>query len=247
MAAYVTVAEVKNEGLPSTYSNSRISAAIIRWQQFIERACRQFFDARAATVDMDGNDTDTLFLPMPLISVSALYVNDDFDHAVPASTYRAYTQRGPVEDDRRNPKIRILRATTVFDPLYSRGGGVRFLKGSRNQRVVGTWGFTEEDGTTPLLIKRALIKMVIIDLTAQGASPGGLYGDVTASPDPAGSVTSETTDGHVISFGNDATLPDESRTGLTSITKDEEITKILEAYKGPIVVAVPGSVNWFMG
>lgn len=243
MAAYVTVQEVRAEGAPAAISNSRISAAINRWQQFIERACRQFFDVRSATVELDGNDTDTLFMNVPIVTVTGLYINSDFTNVLPADRYVAFTQRGPVEDDRRNPKIKILRTGRFFDSPRNFSGPPAFLKGVRNQRIVGTFGFTEPDGSTPLLIKRALIKLVLKELALSGST--GLMAEVTAEPGPAGAVVRELTDGHEIDYADHTFAPD--RVGLSIVTQDAEITAILDLYRGPIIVGVPGSPNWFLG
>lgn len=204
------------------------------WSQFVDRATRQWFEPRTKTLLVDGNGTDTLFLPVPIISVAALYVNGDFVNAVTSSEFTVYSG----DEARKNPKLKLNGGSygrDIFLPLQRRMG-VGFARGNKNQRVVGTFGYIEADGSTPRLIQRAVLRLVANNVGrrafAQSIAAGG------------GWVKSESTDGHSISYG----FP-ETKVGTMGITRDAEVEAILQMYKGPILLAAPGGRGswWSLG
>ena len=243
MAPYITIADVRAAGVLDPPDDTAITAAITRWQQFIERATRNFFDSRTFILELDGNDSDTLFLPVPIITLNNLFVNDSFTVAVDPTRIRVYNNRGPIQDDRYNPKIRLFETLSLFLPPPRSTFGPVFLKGRQNQRVDAAFGFTEPDGSTPELIKRALLKLVVKQLTEEDAL-GGLGVTIT-TPAFAGPVISETTDGHSLSFGFEPGR--KTKAGFNQITGDSEVDQILAMYRAPISMGVPGSTLWFMG
>ena len=243
--AYITVAECRALGISTDITDDAIAAAILVWTAFIDRATRQFFEPKTVTLDIDGNDSDTLFLPVPVISVTNLYINDDMVTAVPTDRYKVYNGRGPIDDDRRNPKLRLIRHPNIFirpDVFYS---GPVFMKGSKNQRIVGSFGFTESDGSTPQLIKRAVAKMVkrSVEMDHEAAQNNG-----ETPSQAAGDVIMEITDGHTVQYGTNKSfgMP-AGKMGTAAITNDPEVEKIIEMYRAPLAIAVPGSMSWFMG
>jgi hypothetical protein len=240
---YATVTDLRAEGVPTEIADAQIQPAIDRWSQFIDRACRQFFEAKTLTVDLDGNDSHILFLPFPIISVTSLYLNGQFTTALGTSSYTVYNGRTTGgQDDRKNPKIRLVRASSsIYEVPRLNPHGPVFLKGNRNQRIVGSFGYTESDGSTPLLIKRAVMKLTVKSLK-NGA---GLWDELENPPVPGGGVMSETTDGHTITY--DAFRINPSRPGLSGITGDQEVDRILDLYKAPLAMSVPCSVDSFKG
>lgn len=232
--AYATVADVRAEGLTdtTTYPDPQVQASLNLWAQFIERATGQFFDVRSLTLLLDGKDTDTLFLPFPIIAITQLFMNNRFtaSDVIDPIRYVVYNRTFP-QDDRRNPKIKLVTANLDFYQMAAWGvGGRGFLRGLLNQKLVGTFGFVESDNSTPLMIKRALMKLVLrnIDQMAAGSVPlvGGQKGH----------VTSETTDSHSVMYQAPKKLDP-----LTLITGDPEVDKILRLYRAPINIAVTGS------
>lgn len=233
--AYVTVEDVRAVGVPDPPTDEEVEASILLWSQFVDRVTRQFFEPREGTYETDGNDSSILFLPIPIITCTALYANDNFTTPVSSDRYRVYNSRGPITDDRKNPKISLHGSGDIWSSALNRSA---FVRGARNQRVVGTWGYTESDGSTPAAIRHAVLKLVRRDLMAQvGTTPG-------TPPDPptGGVVIMEITDGHTIQYANTSPIP--SRPGTVACTGDVEVDKILELYKGPIIVSSPGSNFW---
>lgn len=239
MSLYVSVAEMRTEGVPSSILDAKIIAALTMWQAVIERICRQHFDVRSATLDIDGTESNMLHLPVPIISVTSLYINNDFVTVQPTTMYKAYTSRGPVGDDRKNPKITLIaEQQSIFSPSSSRV----FSKGKMNQRIVGSWGYTEPDGTTPEPIKYALKKLAIKQLKA-GGSTGMWQGASVVTA--AGPMTQEVTDGHSMTYAN--MFQNIVKPGTIGLTGDAQVDAILVLYKGPIIVKAPiglGEVSW---
>lgn len=246
MTRYINPADVRLAGLgPEVANDSAVLAAIDTWQQFLERACRQWFYPRALDFRFDGTDSDTINFGVPIISVENLWVNLGTTQQQPLpldpTRYCVYSSAGGVQDDRRNPRIKIVAFEQVRDiftaPIVQPNTKLRFRKGRQNQRVVGTFGFVEPDGSTPRLIKRALTKLVVEKL----ASP--IYvGASGTEPDPpppllAGVLASETTDLHSMTYQQ---APFRARgVGLIGITKDQEVLDVIRLYRAPIGVATP--------
>jgi hypothetical protein len=142
----ITVDQVRAEGLDEVDADDpRVELAIKIWSDFIEQQCRQPFAPRARTVMMDGNNTDTLFLPWPMLALRALYINGDFTKAVSENDYRAYTGLD-FPDDRKNPKLQLVagECNTSSRASYYLGRNRRpFARGKQNQRLVGVFGYCD--------------------------------------------------------------------------------------------------------
>lgn len=233
--AYVTLEEVRNEGLTSAQaSDARVLELIEYWSRFIDQACGQWFESRSLTVEMDGNDSPTLFLLAPIIELSALYLNED-TAPLPVGYYRVYNSRA-LPDDRRNPRIKLKGfKRDIFRPGLLSADGPRFLKGERNQKLVGTFGFTEADGSTPPLIKRAVLRLVLKNPRPMGEGGGG--------PPVTQFIKSETTDGHSISYATPSELGVGS-TGTLGVTGDPETERIIRMYRRPILLGAPGAMHY---
>ena len=117
---------------------------------------------------------------------------------------------------------------------------LKFRKGAKNQAVKGTFGFTEEDGTVPKLIKRALCKLVVeklgSPLVVDPTSPG------PALPPILGTLLEEETDDHRVKYGAVGGGTSARKPGLSGITSDPEILDIIKLYRAPLGLATPA--NW---
>jgi hypothetical protein len=231
---YASIEDIREfSGLtPSQVSDEGVFAAIQLWQEVIERICRQWFYPKSLTLEVNGNDSDVLHFGVPIISVSEVYINGGVE-ALDSSAYKVYL-------DYRDPKICLTHAQQIAD-LYTaalRGGDARFYKGYQNQRIVGVFGHVITGNKAPRPIRRALTKLVTEKLVAQyGAGASGGTSTVIA-----GTVVSETTDGHSISYGVQST--NSRRSGLLGITSDMEILDIFALYRAPIGVATPAAWSY---
>lgn len=236
---YCSVQDIRDLGIDATMmSDADVLAQIELWQAILERVTRQWFNARQMVLSIDGNDSDTLFFGVPIISIDYIKINKSTVELDPEA-YRVYNGRAGFPDHRHNPKI-SLKPEESFD-IYNRpvnySGSNRFRRGYQNQEIKGIFGFTEADGSTPKAIKRALCKLVYEKIT-NPINPGQ-GGSLPAPPPPAtGPLVEEETDDHRRKFA--VTAPKAKAAGiLDGITSDPEIQQILRLYRAPMGAATP--------
>ncbi|RLE25631.1 MAG: hypothetical protein DRJ65_07330 [Acidobacteria bacterium] len=231
---YISVQDVRDAGLlEADYSDAEVMAAIDMWQQFLERACRQWFNPRTLIFKTDGTDSDTLHFGVPIISVEYLKINDRTDE-FDVTQYLVYSGN-KYPDDRGNPRIKLVSPYVDRNIFVSAGyGKTKFRKGRQNQEIKGTFGYVESDGSTPKMICRALLKIVIEKLTAGVYSPTG-----ATPPSILGMVLKEKTDGHSITYGAPGGEVSKRRPGLSGIIQDPEVLDIIKLYRAPIGIATP--------
>lgn len=228
-ALCVSIADLRAEGVPASISDAQVLRSIQTWQAFVERECRQWFYPRQMTWDLDGSGTTLLQLPVPIISISALYLNSEFSAPVDPENYIVYSGRGENgRDDRKNPRVKLYTGeTTIFEGV----GPVRrrlfvFSIGEKNQRLVGSFGYTEADGGAPEPIKYAIRKLAIRGIRPMWTT-GGAAG-------PAGPMLEEETDRHRRKW-SDPSVASKAWT----ISGDPEVDQILAMYRGPISMRAP--------
>lgn len=238
---YVSVAEVRAVGLNSDPpSDGAIQSEICTWQAFLERATRQWFRPIATEFFLDGTDSDALHLPVPIISIDEIRINDE-EEALDVRHFRVYDGI-LLPDDRKNPRIKLVDTFANRRDIFTgpdRAFRNRFRKGRQNQFVKGTFGYVEANGAPPLLIKRALIKLVIeklgVPLVEDPSNP------VNPPPLVTGMVKEEWTDGHKLKYEISGGALKARAPGLAGITNDPEILRIITLYKAPIGMATPAN------
>lgn len=223
---------IRAEGVTVARADDGIVLKRIRaWQGFIERATGNWFFPRSMTLNIDGRGTPLLQLPYPIVTVSALYLNGDFDAALDADEYVVYGGRGLTErDDRRNPRIKLVTTeTSIFSGTGAAGGGnTVFEVGEQNQRVVGTFGFVEPDGSVPAPIEYALTKLVVGSSKKLGLSDGSA----------AGPKIEEETDRHRVKWADPFV-----GSKMFPTTGDSEVDQILARYRRPTFVRGPRTLH----
>lgn len=230
---YITIQDIRDLGVLETdYDDATVLAYINMCQALIDRACRQWFCPKALIIEVDGTDSDLLAFGVPIISIDYVMINGS-DEELNSDYYKVYNSN-TYPDDRRNPRIKLVRNNnqrSIFTQVNDR---LIFRKGRKNQIVKGTFGFIEEDGSTPLLIKRAMKKLVIEKMINQP-----IFGSsaVATTPPILGSVIEEWTDGHKLKY--DTTETAEQRSGYSGLTSDPEILDIIKLYRAPIGCATP--------
>jgi hypothetical protein len=239
---YIEVQDVRDAGLTDivTYPDALVLSHIEIWQAFLDRACRQWFLPREMILEIDGNDGDTLYFGVPIISVEYIKLNGSADY-LDETLYKVYSTT-TIPDARRNPRIALVGPDAYRDifvaPLVH--GPLKFTRGRQNQEIKGVFGFVESDGTPPKLIKRALLKLVLEKLQ------NPVYEEnPTPSPPPIlGAVLEEKTDDHSLKYAAPVT-PEKRNFGLSGITSDPEILDIIKLYRAPIGVAVPAQWSYY--
>lgn len=210
------------KGVPA---DSALDSLILQAQAFIDRHTRQWFNARAGVVKRMGNNSSLMQLPVAIISVSQIILNGN---QPPLDLAGALIGTGRfISDDRRNPRIILRRANLDIFALEPRV----FLK-ERITEITGVFGFLEEDGSTPLLIQRATLKLAILRMM----NTAGASAAASASSGDRGPVESEKTDIHEISYFDPRASTGSSTSDGTGLSGDDEVDDIIASYKGPILI-----------
>jgi hypothetical protein len=239
---YCSVQDIRDHGITvAMASDEEIRTQLLLWQAVLDRACRQWFNPRALTIRVDGNDSYMMFFGIPIITMDYIRINND-ENDLSTSYYQVYNSR-TYPDDRRNPRVRLVQGWEYRD-IFTHPDTValKFRKGARNQLFSGTFGFVEEDGTTPLPIKRALCKLVIEKLGQPLV--GDPSGSTPAIPPVLGPLLEEETDDHRMKWGAVGGGTAARKPGLSGITSDPEILDIIKLYKAPIGIATPASWSY---
>lgn len=185
---YTTIAEMRARGVTTTLADDETLLTSIELNsRMIDEYTGRWFYPRETTMRLDGRGTITLHLDIPIIDVTRVAVDywaDDEDPTDIALTdievYNRHVRLGMTKpDDRTCPKI-VLRLTSDTERrvLPGWGAGV-FPKGQQNVLIEGVFGYTEPDGSVPLLIREACRRMVKKDLVAMASGgSGGASGPV---------------------------------------------------------------------
>lgn len=224
---YVTLQDIRDEGYDDDdISDDRALVLSYGWQNWIEHMTGQWFSPKELTFDIDGNGSRVLWLNVPIISLTSLYINDDFTNELDSSYYTVYNRIRP-EDDRKNPRIKLKRQSSS---IFSSGSNRVFQTGDLNQRLIGTFGYVEEDGSTPFIVKRAILTLIALTMD--------LKSDSEIDELSSGRRIEEVTDRHRVRFAN---LYNEIQawkpTGLT------DVDNVLQSMRKPAFVGSPRSFN----
>lgn len=230
MGEYITVQQIRDEGITIAIApDSKVLNYIRTWQEILERACRNWFEARLLTVQLNGTDSDTLFLGVPIISLTHLKINNS-DTALESTYYKVYSEKGS-PDYRRNPKISLVseELRDVFTaPLTT--GRLKFYKGKKNQEIKATFGFIEPDiaasGSIKFVGKHNLVDGETFVLN-DGTTTVTFHFDVSGTYTPVG--------------GYDAT---DIRVNVSSDTSADEVaTTAKTAINGSTLDITGGTIN----
>lgn len=206
-----------------------LEAYIKQAMAFIDRHTRQWFNARTfddtKPVLMEGNNSTVLFFPVPILEIHSIR-KEVGSEVLDSNFYQVFNGRD-FPDDRRNPMIKLRQEDD--DVLFVSSG--KWMRGVRAV-ITGIFGFLEADGSTPLLIQRATLKLALIyaskslgEIAAAAAESGDL-----------GPIKREKTDLHEIEYFDARTGGKDSINDGSGLSGDDEIDDVIAAYKGPIVI-----------
>jgi hypothetical protein len=219
---YVTVAEVRAEGVPADVPDARISNRILKWEAIVEQITNNIFRViNPGELRFDGNDSDILHFNLALVAVTSLRINDE-TVAVDTDEYIAFTGNEKPNDDRKNPKIQLR---PLRESIFRRHSSI-FVRGL-DQFVTATWGHVDGGTDTPLAIKAAIIQLVVLDLDGYFEQAGG--GGTPA----ISQKRREKTDDHEIEYFE----VEDRRVVWQSIPAD--VADILAMYRAPWAINVP--------
>jgi hypothetical protein len=160
--SYANYQDLQDQGLdPTTFTEAQAKVALLMASQLIEKYTRNFFREETGTFIFDGNNSHILHLPIPILTVTSLTVNNG-STVLDSDWYRAHTGRSFPTDDRRNPKIELRRSSTASSSIYVVNSATTdiFVKGL-DQTIVGTFGYLEPDDSVPLAVKQAVMILAI--------------------------------------------------------------------------------------
>jgi len=218
---YINLTDIRAEGIPvTTLSDDRAEFLSEGWQAWFEAKTGNWFEAKTKTLSLDGDGSRILSLNVPIISITELYTNGDFTTALDSELYVVYNRYYP--DDRRNPKIVLAGDTNDF---FSPSGGV-FNVGNQNQKVIGSFGYVEEDGSVPFPVCRAIMTLIV--LSSENMGDGEI--DILRG----GRVVEEVTDRHRIRFANLF-----NDLGQWSPSGIADVDEALKMYRRPAIIRSP--------
>lgn len=194
---YATIQQLREEGLSDTLvSNGKAITLLRRASELVEKITRNLFYETEGTFIFDGNNSYLLHLPLALIEVTSLTINNE-SSALGSSDFRAYTGRALPQDDRYNPKVELRRTqeASIFTSFKSR----KFLKGY-DQTIVGKFGFLEPDGSTPATINECVIAIVMMTWQTLFARFGYDSGGGGGPGPMIGPLKRERTDDHEVEW-----------------------------------------------
>lgn len=171
---YATVQQLRDEGVTTAQiTDAALRAKISMMSRLIDMWTGRWFYPQVMTLLIDGTGGRILQLGPPIISISQVrlltqgdtLVESD-DTIVNLNSLRVYnrhlTQLLTDPDDRNNPKIQWVAIEEHQIGVDSVGC---FPRGTQNIQVVGSFGYTDPDGTpsgkTPVLINQACMMMVV--------------------------------------------------------------------------------------
>lgn len=220
--------------LGASYATSPDDAALLlllrRAVAYLHDATGRWFVQRWGSIRLDGTDAAVLWLPHPVVStdqggsgVIAVRLVDDTEDLDPTSYVAVDGAHLGADDPRQNPRIeRVTRARTSAPPIEYGRAGV-WPAGVQNVEVTATWGYLEEDGSTPELILHALARLVVW---------------VSASPDDLESIEDRKRAGLVFEQVRGRSYSLAAHAAGAGLTLDREIDLILRGYRRPAEVRV---------
>jgi hypothetical protein len=146
---YASIADIRAEGiLVATASDARLTDLLDEATRWIDRVTGWFFEPRTLTIRMDGRGSPSVEPYVPPISITHLYINDEEVSHDPADLV---VVGSPLSTYYEGPRLTLRHG--------------RFPKGRGNVVVEGSFGVTEDDGTssgrTPAAIRRACMLLVL--------------------------------------------------------------------------------------
>lgn len=231
---YISPNEVRAEGLTTAQcSDARLIDLILRAQDYIDASTRQMFRPVPQTLKMDGPESHTMHLNLPIVGLEFIKANSSTT-ALAQSSVAVYVTtalaagRHPFQKDyRRNPKLSLKADLSLYSGAFVHDTGV-FAVGRRNQTIKGVYGFLEADGTTPALIAHAMLRLVYGTATALTISASSSSGST------AGPIRRERVDRHEVEY------VDKTTTSTTALSGSPEVEEIIQRYRAPIIIgAVP--------
>jgi len=179
----------------------------------------QWFNKRTLSpVNIEGNNTPMFHFCVPIIEITSFILNSEIE--LITDEYKVFDSR-TLPDDRRNPKIMLVTGgTSIFENSHT----TRFFVKGYTSVLEGSWGFLEEDGSTPDAIRWLTGRWAARQLTL----------DRNPLESSAQQKKKEKTDLHEIEWD---TVEETAGAQIqTRMSGDPEMDRIIQMYKAPIAM-----------
>jgi hypothetical protein len=228
--AYTTVAAVRALGVTEEMADDNaVEIAISDASNRIDVATGSWFEEREMTLRLDGSGGASLSLPIPIVEITTAFINGakEWDEEADLDDFVVRNNLGRgLPDDRRNPRITHKSRFFVFH------------RGEQNQVLIGTFGYVEHDGSTPLLIQQATARLAAIIILNPTTAASLQTGSQTQQGWIQGPLSKETTDGHSIEYGAEGGgLTKTTGLALGLVSTDPFIQTVLRRYTRPMTIA----------
>jgi len=189
---------------------------------YIDSRTNQFFNCRVGTFEIQGGNSPVLFFNVPIIEITKLLINNtDLELTEgPDYDYVAFKGRTPPQDDRYNPHLQLNFGKTR-NSIYSNSITNRLFTKNAYSTIEGSFGFLEEDGTTPSLIKKATLLLTLNDINNPLNS--------TASSGAVGPLKRRKVDLHEEEF-----FELKGQTSSGTLSGIAEVDRIISMYRSPL-------------
>jgi hypothetical protein len=225
--AVVSIQDIRDAGIDASVADDdAVQDAIDECEEIFNTETGQFFEPVQATMVLDGDNTSSFFLAVPVISVDSITDNER-SVTLDAESYRVYAGRQHgINDDRRNPRIYGKNGTT-------------FYYGPGRWSIVGTFGYTEPDDSAPRQVKSAIIALVIDNLLTPVIEPAQDLPQINEDLLGVGPITEEVTDDHKQKY---AYLKKPSPWDpYEAASKIPKVRRAIKNFRAPFGIAAPTS------
>lgn len=156
---YILVQKVRDSVDVGDLTDANIEDLIDEHMQYIDVKTGNWFNERDITLTIEGSNTSLLQVGIPILSIEHIKLNGETT-ILSSSSYIVF-KGNSFPDDRKNPRIKLYSGTTPT--IFQGGTNSVFLRGTLTE-IKGKFGYLESDGTTPAMIQKAVLLLVINDI-----------------------------------------------------------------------------------
>lgn len=192
--SYATLAEARDAGITTDAygstlaADARVQRLLDEASEYVDRATGWWFEPRAKTLRLDGDGTQYLWLPAPIVSLTSVTVGDTTVE-VPAGV----VQYGLVADqdkDMRAARLELAGGQSIYSLARPQPPLPVWPLGRKNVEVVGSFGYTKANGTSPPSeIRDAVLRLALREINQVASA-------ASADERRRAGVYREATDGH---------------------------------------------------
>lgn len=206
---------------------------ILDAMNFIDEKTGQFFNKRPALVALEGNNSPTMWFPVPIIDISKLLINSTEQELFPGQDrdFIQFIGRAEPQDDRRNPRIK-LNVGRGRDSIFIGSVTSRIFSKDTLTEITGDFGFLEPDGSTPPGIVKATKMLASKEINSPSTSASATSGQ--------GPIKRRKVDLHEEEF-----FEIRSSTSRGSLSGIAEVDQIMATFRTPIRLG--GSIRFLTG